>query len=176
MAEWSNAAVLKTVVPQGTGGSNPSFSAKAKYITIRESGWFFVFRHCEKGLHMRAMCLKTKTIPPGIAFYFALKLPLTGSRGALRRVIPFHTSTWLIIRGSTRAQLGSQLNERELDQLRFNSFFVRLKWGWGLENSWKMFSLWKEKNMVWESWWIGTGEERETNNLIVYFKDTNTIL
>jgi hypothetical protein len=27
MAEWSNAAVLKTVVPQGTGGSNPSFSA-----------------------------------------------------------------------------------------------------------------------------------------------------
>jgi hypothetical protein len=28
MAEWSNAAVLKTVVPQGTGGSNPSSSAK----------------------------------------------------------------------------------------------------------------------------------------------------
>tara|TARA_Y100000994_G_scaffold247886_1_gene254277 strand:- start:16168 stop:16293 length:126 start_codon:yes stop_codon:yes gene_type:complete len=27
VAEWSNAAVLKTVVPQGTGGSNPSFSA-----------------------------------------------------------------------------------------------------------------------------------------------------
>ena len=26
MAEWSNAAVLKTVVPQGTGGSNPSRS------------------------------------------------------------------------------------------------------------------------------------------------------
>ena len=29
MAEWSIAAVLKTVVPKGTGGSNPSFSAKA---------------------------------------------------------------------------------------------------------------------------------------------------
>ena len=28
MAEWSNAAVLKTVVLHGTGGSNPSFSAK----------------------------------------------------------------------------------------------------------------------------------------------------
>ena len=28
MAEWSIAAVLKTVVPRGTGGSNPSFSAK----------------------------------------------------------------------------------------------------------------------------------------------------
>ena len=27
MAEWSNAAVLKTVVPSGTGGSNPSSSA-----------------------------------------------------------------------------------------------------------------------------------------------------
>ena len=27
MAEWSNAPVLKTGVPQGTGGSNPSFSA-----------------------------------------------------------------------------------------------------------------------------------------------------
>lgn len=30
MAEWSIAAVLKTVVPRGTGGSNPSFSAKVK--------------------------------------------------------------------------------------------------------------------------------------------------
>ena len=27
VAEWSNALVLKTSVPQGTGGSNPSFSA-----------------------------------------------------------------------------------------------------------------------------------------------------
>ena len=30
MAEWSNAAVLKTVEPQGSGGSNPSFSASEK--------------------------------------------------------------------------------------------------------------------------------------------------
>ena len=28
MAEWSIAAVLKTVEPQGSGGSNPSLSAK----------------------------------------------------------------------------------------------------------------------------------------------------
>ncbi len=28
MAEWPNAPVLKTGVPQGTGGSNPSLSAK----------------------------------------------------------------------------------------------------------------------------------------------------
>ncbi len=34
MAEWSNAAVLKTVVPKGTGGSNPSLSATLKK-------WFF---------------------------------------------------------------------------------------------------------------------------------------
>jgi hypothetical protein len=30
VAEWSIAAVLKTVVPRGTGGSNPSSSAKEK--------------------------------------------------------------------------------------------------------------------------------------------------
>ena len=29
MAEWSIAAVLKTVVLRGTGGSNPSLSAKS---------------------------------------------------------------------------------------------------------------------------------------------------
>ena len=30
LAEWSIAAVLKTVEPQGSGGSNPSLSAKKK--------------------------------------------------------------------------------------------------------------------------------------------------
>jgi hypothetical protein len=30
MAEWSNAAVLKTVEGHTSGGSNPSLSAKAK--------------------------------------------------------------------------------------------------------------------------------------------------
>ena len=30
MAEWSNAAVLKTVEGHTSGGSNPSFSAKVK--------------------------------------------------------------------------------------------------------------------------------------------------
>ena len=29
VAEWSIATVLKTVVPRGTGGSNPSFSAQS---------------------------------------------------------------------------------------------------------------------------------------------------
>ena len=31
MAEWSNAPVLKTGVLNGTGGSNPSLSAKIKF-------------------------------------------------------------------------------------------------------------------------------------------------
>ena len=30
VAEWSKAAVLKTVDPQGSGGSNPSLSARSK--------------------------------------------------------------------------------------------------------------------------------------------------
>ena len=38
MAEWSIAAVLKTAVPQGTGGSNPSLSAE----TQAERPGFFI--------------------------------------------------------------------------------------------------------------------------------------
>ena len=40
MAEWSNAAVLKTVEGHTSGGSNPSFSAKE---TRNESCGFLVF-------------------------------------------------------------------------------------------------------------------------------------
>ncbi len=40
LAEWSNAAVLKTVVPQGTGGSNPSFSATKKSLDSSYQGFF----------------------------------------------------------------------------------------------------------------------------------------
>ncbi len=48
MAEWSIAAVLKTVEPQGSGGSNPSLSAVLKKSNARNpeiigfSG-FFIF-------------------------------------------------------------------------------------------------------------------------------------
>ena len=35
LAEWSNAAVLKTVVPQGTRGSNPLLSAITLLIPIQ---------------------------------------------------------------------------------------------------------------------------------------------
>ena len=41
MAEWSNAAVLKTVDCNRSGGSNPSFSAKQ---TRNESFGFCIFK------------------------------------------------------------------------------------------------------------------------------------
>ena len=40
MAEWSNAAVLKTVEGHTSGGSNPSFSAA---INPQRSLWVFLF-------------------------------------------------------------------------------------------------------------------------------------
>ncbi len=41
MAEWSNAAVLKTVVPRGTGGSNPSLSAKGSSDFTVDLSFFY---------------------------------------------------------------------------------------------------------------------------------------
>ncbi len=43
MAEWSNAAVLKTVVPQGTGGSNPSSSAQILKTRLRSRRVFLLY-------------------------------------------------------------------------------------------------------------------------------------
>lgn len=47
MAEWSNAAVLKTVEGHTSGGSNPSFSAKE---TRNESYGFLFFTTTLKNL------------------------------------------------------------------------------------------------------------------------------
>ena len=46
MSEWSNVPVLKTGVPQGTGGSNPSLSAKKRRnkLIINELRRFFIER------------------------------------------------------------------------------------------------------------------------------------
>ena len=41
MVEWSITPVLKTGVPRGTGGSNPSLSA-----TMRKTSLVGVFLHC----------------------------------------------------------------------------------------------------------------------------------
>lgn len=42
MAEWSIAAVLKTVVPRGTWGSNPYFSASKAKATPHKRGFLFL--------------------------------------------------------------------------------------------------------------------------------------
>ena len=44
MAEWSIAPVLKTGVPRGTGGSNPSFSAED--LQQRKS-FFYALKFCK---------------------------------------------------------------------------------------------------------------------------------
>ncbi len=43
MVEWSITPVLKTGVPRGTGGSNPSLSA-----TMRKTSLVGVFLHCKE--------------------------------------------------------------------------------------------------------------------------------
>jgi hypothetical protein len=72
MAEWSIAAVLKTVVPQGTGGSNPSFSAPEAEKPFRlNSEGFFAFVRAEvndEGILLRIVqqdfqiCQKVRTL------------------------------------------------------------------------------------------------------------------
>lgn len=42
MGEWLKSAVLKTVVPKGTGGSNPSLSAKAQPNAPQMRGIFYL--------------------------------------------------------------------------------------------------------------------------------------
>ena len=49
MAEWSIAAVLKTVELRGSGGSNPSLSATQNEERVRQ-GSFFVCRHMDINL------------------------------------------------------------------------------------------------------------------------------
>ena len=41
MVEWSITTVLKTVVPRGTGGSNPSLSAKFGKNSLKFSEFSF---------------------------------------------------------------------------------------------------------------------------------------
>jgi hypothetical protein len=49
MAEWSIAAVLKTVELRGSGGSNPSLSAKEIGPTI--VGLFYLYREVKMNFH-----------------------------------------------------------------------------------------------------------------------------
>ena len=43
MAEWSIAAVLKTVVLRGTGGSNPSLSARNRDLQMICESFFYLY-------------------------------------------------------------------------------------------------------------------------------------
>ena len=57
MAEWSNAAVLKTVEGHTSGGSNPSFSAKRfpNIFIINMLGFFiYIFVRLLYGQHYKA--------------------------------------------------------------------------------------------------------------------------
>ena len=51
MAEWSNAAVLKTVEGHTSGGSNPSSSAELKPVTL--SYGFFVLLKIHPYIHFK---------------------------------------------------------------------------------------------------------------------------
>ena len=78
MAEWSIAAVLKTVDLPGSGGSNPSLSATQKQKT-RTNVRVFLWKEPEKtsslvflgSLHKKSdalllFCFRVKLPPPGI--------------------------------------------------------------------------------------------------------------
>ena len=60
MAEWSNAAVLKTVEGHTSGGSNPSFSAKENPLIHRVKGFFALWRlqTCQEQLMQKDNKLK----------------------------------------------------------------------------------------------------------------------
>ena len=73
MAEWSNAAVLKTVVLKGTGGSNPSLSAKEKKkeTQIYLKSPFFVFL-CKEARGSEGMDLSIPLSPFFILLFVTL--------------------------------------------------------------------------------------------------------
>ncbi len=61
MAEWSNAAVLKTVEQRCSGGSNPSLSAKEqknKGVQFALLYFLFILRELE--------CIQTPTMEPEV--------------------------------------------------------------------------------------------------------------
>ncbi len=54
MAEWSNAAVLKTVILQGIGGSNPSLSA-TKSANLNKVALFLCHEITKKRIKMNSL-------------------------------------------------------------------------------------------------------------------------
>ncbi len=66
MAEWSNAAVLKTVEGHTSGGSNPSFSAKGN---PQRKLWVLCFIKQAKGILIGEIKYKTKAAKQRLGFY-----------------------------------------------------------------------------------------------------------
>ena len=66
MAEWSNAAVLKTVEGHTSGGSNPSFSAKGN---PQRKLWVLCFIKQTKGILVSERKYKTKDAKRLVGFY-----------------------------------------------------------------------------------------------------------
>ena len=89
MAEWSIAAVLKTVVLRGTGGSNPSLSARKKQIKYSKlfEGFYLLF-YCKEARGSEGMDLSIPLSPQEgecifDTFTFFIYSPLERGRGVL---------------------------------------------------------------------------------------------
>jgi hypothetical protein len=57
MAEWSIAAVLKTVDCNRSGGSNPSLSASKNHEIPTMSGFFYIQNGAPLPTHLHSQCI-----------------------------------------------------------------------------------------------------------------------
>ena len=71
MAEWSNAAVLKTVDCYRSGGSNPSFSAKRN---SQRRLWVFCFQKCRKFIFVNNLKQKKLNTQSVFEFLYLLRI------------------------------------------------------------------------------------------------------
>ena len=63
MVEWSITVVLKTTVPRGTGGSNPSLSADNPCRSLIYRGFLFVLAKWSPISAIRSIYFLTITLP-----------------------------------------------------------------------------------------------------------------
>ncbi len=74
MVEWSITTVLKTVVPRGTGGSNPSLSAtNAENQQIVKSGVFVLFKIIQP-LHNKRVAILKESDEKRLIFIYPFSL------------------------------------------------------------------------------------------------------
>ena len=62
MAEWSIAAVLKTVVLRGTGGSNPSLSARKSVVNQLITTLFIALFQRNEGMYASVFTFKIDSV------------------------------------------------------------------------------------------------------------------